>query len=89
MSFLYILTISSLQRPSGVSQNVSGLYYVRRGEGYKIHMCAKLYYLRRAKVLSSVATDFGPSTSTFMHGFHDPQHPPPNQKIFFLDLDSL
>ena len=71
MSFLYIFTISSLQRPRGVSQNVSGLYYVRRGAGYKIHMCAYLYYLQRAKVLSSVATDFGPSTSTFMHGFQN------------------
>ena len=38
-------------------------YYVRRGAGYKIHICAKLYYLGRAKVSSSVATDFGPSTN--------------------------
>ena len=27
-------------------------------------MSAKLYYFRRAKAFSSVATDFGPSTST-------------------------
>ena len=53
--------ISPLQRPRGISQNVSGLYYVRSGSGYKIHICAKLYYLGRAKVFSSVATDFGPS----------------------------
>ena len=59
MSFLEIFTISPLQRPRETSQNVSGLYYVRRGAGYKIHICAKLYYLGRAKVFSSVATDFG------------------------------
>ena len=59
MSILDIFTISPLQRPRGFSQNVSGLYYVRRISGYKIHMCVKLYYLGRAKVFSSVATDFG------------------------------
>ena len=59
MSFLDIFTISSFQRPREISQNVSGLYYVRRGAGYKIHICAKLYYLGRTKVFSSVATDFG------------------------------
>ena len=59
MSFLDIFTISPLQRPREISQNVSGLYYVRRGAGYKIYICAKLYYLGRAKVFSSVATDFG------------------------------
>ena len=59
MSFLDIFTISPLQRPREISQNVSGPYYVRRGAGYKIHICAKLYYLGRAKVFSSVATDFG------------------------------
>ena len=59
MSFLYIFTISPFQRPREISQNVSGLYYVRRAAGYKIHICAKLYYLGRAKVFSSVATDFG------------------------------
>ena len=59
MSFLNIITISPLQRPRVISQNVSGSYYVRRGAGYKIHICAKLYYLGRAKVFSSVATDFG------------------------------
>ena len=62
MLFLDIFTISPLQRPRGISQNGSGLYYVRRGAGYNIHMCVKLYYLGRAKVFSSVATDFGPST---------------------------
>ena len=56
---LDIFTISPLQRPREISQNVSGLYYVRRGAGYKIPICAKLYYLGRAKVFSSVATDFG------------------------------
>ena len=59
MSFLDIFTISPLQRPREISQNVSGPDYVRRGAGYKIHICAKLYYLGRAKVFSSVATDFG------------------------------
>ena len=59
MSFLDIFTISPLQRPREISQNVSGPYYVRRGAGYQIHICAKLYYLGRAKVFSSVATDFG------------------------------
>ena len=63
MSFLDIFTISPLQRPREISQNVSGLYYVGRGAGYKIHICAKLYYLGRAKVFSSVATDFGSWTS--------------------------
>ena len=58
-SFLDIFTISPLQRPREISQNVSGLYYVGRGAGYKIHICDKLYYLGRAKVFSSVATDFG------------------------------
>ena len=43
-----------------MSQNVSGLNYVQRGADYNIHMCAKLYYLGRAKVF--LATDFGPST---------------------------
>ena len=41
MSFLDIFTISPLQRPKEISQNVSGLYCVRRGAGYKIHICAK------------------------------------------------
>ena len=52
-----------LQRPREISQNVSGLHYARRGAGYKIHISAKLYYLGRAKVFSSVATDFGSWTS--------------------------
>ena len=43
MSFLDIFTIFPLQRPREISQNVSGLYYVRRGAGDKIHICAKLY----------------------------------------------
>ena len=66
MSFLDIFTISPLQRPKEISQNVSGLNYVGRGAGYKIHICAKLYCLGRAKVFSSVATDFGSWT---MYGF--------------------
>ena len=53
LSFLDIFTILSLQRPRGISQ---------RGAGCKIHVCAKPYYLGRPKVVSSVATDFGPST---------------------------
>ena len=48
-SFLDIFTIPPLQRPREISQNVSGLYYVGRGAGYKTHICAKLYYLGRAK----------------------------------------
>ena len=64
MSFLDIFTISPLQRPREISQNVSGFYYVRRGASYKIHICAKFYYLGRAKVVSSVATDFGSWTIT-------------------------
>ena len=71
--FLDIFTISPLQRPREISQNVSGLYYVRRGAGYKIHICANLYYLGRAKVFSSVATDFGSWTiriiSSFINSF--------------------
>ena len=62
LSFLDMFTISPLKRPREISQNVSGLYHVRRGAGYNIHMCAKLYYLGRAKVFSSIGTDFGPST---------------------------
>ena len=62
---LDIFTFSPLQRPRGISQNVSGLYNVRICADYKIHICAKLYCLGRAKVLSSVATDFGPSTKRF------------------------
>ena len=58
-SFLDIFTISPLRRTREISQNFSGLYYVGRGAGYKIHICDKLYYLGRAKVFSSVATDFG------------------------------
>ena len=65
LSFLDISTILSLQRTKAVSQKVSGLYYIRRGAGYNIHMRAKLYYLGRAKVFSSVAIDFGPSTRCF------------------------
>ena len=67
MSFLDIFTISPLQRPREISQNVSGLYYVGRGAGYKIHICTKLYYLGRAKVFSSVATDFGSWTTIEFH----------------------
>ena len=40
--------------PRGISQDVSGLYHVRRGAGNNIHMCTKLYSLGRAKVFSSV-----------------------------------
>ena len=43
MSFLDIFANFPLQRPREISQNVSGFYYVRRGAGYKIHICAKLY----------------------------------------------
>ena len=63
MSFSDIFTISPLQRPREIFQNVSGLYYVRRGACYKIHISAKLYHLGRAKVFSSVATDFGSWTN--------------------------
>ena len=66
MSFLGIFTISPLQRPRGISQNVSGLYFVRKAAGCKNHMFAQLYYLGRAKVFSSVATDFGPSTIRYI-----------------------
>ena len=65
MSFLDSFTFSPRQCPREISQNVSGLYNVKRGAGYKIHICAKLYCFGRAKVLSSVATDFGPSTIKF------------------------
>ena len=64
MSFLDIFTMTPLQRPREISQNVSGFYYVRRCAGYKIHICSKIYYLGRAKVFSSVVTDFGTSTIT-------------------------
>ena len=59
MSFLDIFTISPLQRPREISQNVSGLYFVQRSAGYKINICAKLYYFGRVKVFSRVASDFG------------------------------
>ena len=66
LSILDVLTISPLYRPRRISQNVSGLYYVRRGSSYKIYMFVKLYYLGRAKVFSSVATDFGFWTSLLL-----------------------
>ena len=66
MSFLDIFTILPLKRPRGISQNVSGLYYLRRCPGYKIYMFVKLFYLGRAKVFSSIATDFGPSTNSLI-----------------------
>ena len=46
------------------SSSVSGRfgdYYANRGLDYNINVGAKLYILGRAKVLSSVVTDFGPS----------------------------
>ena len=70
-----MFTILPLQRPRGISQNVSGLYYVRRSASYKIHMCAKLFYIGRAKVFSSVATDFGPSTICLTLYFSSPPGP--------------
>ena len=48
--------------PLGISQLVSGLYYVAQDTGCNIHIGAKLYTLGRAKVFSSVATNFGPKT---------------------------
>ena len=44
-------------------QDVFGVYYVQRGLGYNIYVGAKLYILGRAKMFSSVATDFGPSSN--------------------------
>ena len=44
LSFLDVFTTFLLQRPREISHNVSGLYYVRRGACYKIHICAELYY---------------------------------------------
>ena len=53
-----IFIICPLWRPRGISQLVSGLYYVTRDTGCNIHIGAKLYSLGRAKVFSSVATNF-------------------------------
>ena len=55
LPLLDIFTILSLQHQRGISQNVSRLFYVWRGAGYKIHTCAKLYYLRRPELFSSTA----------------------------------
>ena len=57
-----IFIICPLWRPRGISQLVSGLYYVTRDTGCNIHIGAKLYPLGRAKVFSSVATYFGLKT---------------------------
>ena len=45
----------------GISQLVSGLYYVTRVTGCNIHIGAKLYSLGRA----SVATNFGIKTISY------------------------
>ena len=45
--------------PSLASQLVSGLYYVTRDTGCMIHIGVKLYSVGRAKVFSTVATNFG------------------------------
>ena len=45
-----------------LSQLVSGLYYVTQDTGCNIHIGATLYSLGRAKVFSSVATNFGIKT---------------------------
>ena len=57
-----IFIICPLWRPRGISQLVSGLYYVTRDTGCNIHIGAKLYSLVRAKVFSSVAINFGLKT---------------------------
>ena len=54
--------ISSSCAPRGISQYVFAVYYVQRSLGYNINVGAKLYILGRAKVFSSVATDFWCST---------------------------
>ena len=48
--------------PQAISQDVFGVYYVQRSLGYNIDVGASFYILRRAKVFSSVATDFWSST---------------------------
>ena len=44
-------------------QLVSGLYYITRDTGCNTQVGAKLYSLGRAKVFSSVATNFGLKTT--------------------------
>ena len=61
-SFFVIFIICPLWRFRGISQLVSGLYHVTRDTGCNIHIGAKLYSLGRAKVFSSVATNFGLKT---------------------------
>ena len=58
-----IFIICPLWRPRGISQLVSGLYYVTQDTGCNIYIGAKLYSLGRAKVFSSVATNFGLKTN--------------------------
>ena len=57
-SVFVIFIICPLWRPRGISQLVSGPYYVTRDTGSNIHIGAKLSSLGRAKVFSSVATNF-------------------------------
>ena len=64
-----IFIICPLWRPRGISKLVSGLYYVTRDTGCNIHIGAKLFSLWRAKVFSSVATNFGPKTMVKFHQF--------------------
>ena len=57
-----IFIICPLWHPRGISQLVSGLYYVAQDTGCNIHIGVKHCSLGRAKVFSSVATNFGPKT---------------------------
>ena len=63
-----IFIICPLWRPSGISQLVSGLYYVTQDTGGNIHIGAKHYSLGRAKVFSNVPTNFGLKTIHFGRG---------------------
>ena len=57
-----IFIIWPLWRPRGISQLVCGFYYDTQDTGCNIHIGAKLYSLGRAKVFSSIATNFGLKT---------------------------
>ena len=60
-SYLEIFIFHPLA-PRGISQDIFGVYYVQRSLGYNINVSAKFYTLGRAKVFSSIETDFWSST---------------------------
>ena len=65
--YFLIFPFCPLWRPKGISQLVTGLGYITRDIGCYIHIGDKLYYLGRAKMFSSTATNFGVSSICTPH----------------------